>query len=61
MVFATRCPNPLCQKYQLVEGADRGKTIPCLICKKPIKVPAEVPNAVPLAKSVPIYGPNGRA
>jgi hypothetical protein len=38
MVSAIRCPA--CQKYQLVESADRGKSIPCLICKKPFSVPA---------------------
>ena len=40
MVFAVRCPNPACRKYMLVEEADRGKVVPCLICKQPIKVPA---------------------
>ena len=47
MVFAVRCPNPACRKYMLVEEADRGKVVPCLICKQPIKVPAEVPAAPP--------------
>ena len=45
MVFAVRCPNPACRKYMLVEEADRGKVVPCLICKQPIRVPAEVPAA----------------
>jgi hypothetical protein len=38
MVFAVRCPNPKCQKYMLVEDHDRGKVVPCLLCKTPIKV-----------------------
>jgi hypothetical protein len=54
MVSAIRCPA--CQKYQLVEEADRGKSIPCLICKKPIAVPsirvespgAPAPNIQPI-------------
>jgi hypothetical protein len=43
MVFAVRCPNPQCRKYMLVEDHDRGQTVPCLICKQPIRVPADVP------------------
>jgi hypothetical protein len=42
MVSATRCPNKNCQKFQLVEDADRGKTIPCLICKQPMKIAGEL-------------------
>jgi ribosomal protein S27E len=45
MVFAVRCPNPKCRKYQLVEDHDRGKVVKCLICKEPIQIPASV--AVP--------------
>jgi hypothetical protein len=50
MVFAVRCPAAACRKYMLVEEADRGKAIACLICKAPIQVPAAgVPvPAVPL-------------
>lgn len=40
MVLAVRCPNPQCRKFQLVEDRDRGQVVSCLICKKPIKVPA---------------------
>jgi hypothetical protein len=43
VVFAVRCPNPRCRKFMLVEGHDRGKVVPCLICKQPIPVPAEIP------------------
>jgi hypothetical protein len=43
MVFAVRCPNPQCRKYMLVEDHDRGKAVHCLVCKQPIRVPAEVP------------------
>ena len=46
-VFAVRCPAPACRKYMLVEAADRGQVVPCLICKTPIKVPA---GAAPPAK-----------
>lgn len=45
MVVAVRCPNPKCRKYMLVEDDDRGKVVDCLICKKPIGVPAD-PAAV---------------
>lgn len=38
MVFAVQCPSQQCRKYQLVEERDRGKVVPCLICKTPIKV-----------------------
>ena len=38
MVFAVQCPEPTCRKYQLVEEHDRGKVVPCLICKTPIRV-----------------------
>jgi hypothetical protein len=37
-VFAVQCPNPKCRKYMLVEEADRGKVVPCLLCKTPIRV-----------------------
>jgi hypothetical protein len=39
MVIAVRCAAPACRKYQLIEPHDRGKVVPCLICKTPIKVP----------------------
>ena len=37
-VFAVQCPNPRCRKFMLVEEHDRGKVVPCLLCKAPIKV-----------------------
>jgi hypothetical protein len=40
MVFAVQCPEPSCRKYMLVEEEDRGKIVPCLICKTPIRVGA---------------------
>jgi hypothetical protein len=40
MVIAVRCPEEKCRKYQLVEDADRGKVVACLICKASIRVPA---------------------
>jgi len=38
MVFAVQCPEPKCRKFMLVEEHDRGKIVPCLICKTPIRV-----------------------
>ncbi len=35
-VFAVQCPK--CRKYMLVEDHDRNKTVPCLLCKAPIRV-----------------------
>ena len=46
-VFAVRCPAEKCRKYMLVEATDRGKVVPCLICKTPIKVPAAGTPAKP--------------
>ena len=43
MVFAVRCPNPQCKKFMLVEDDQRGRAVPCLICKLPIAVPAPPP------------------
>ena len=43
MVIAIRCPAPKCRKYMLVEEAERGKTVNCLICKLAIPVPAKPP------------------
>ncbi len=47
MVVAVRCPNPQCRKYMLVEDRDRGRAVSCLICKQPIKVPADAPATRP--------------
>jgi hypothetical protein len=50
MVFAVQCPNPKCRKYMLVEERDKGKVVPCLLCKTAIKVggaSAAKPQAVP--------------
>ena len=47
MVFAVRCPAANCRKYQLVEAADRGRVVNCLICKAAIRVPADVPVSPP--------------
>ena len=49
-VFAVQCPNPKCRKYMLVEEHDRGKVVPCLLCKTPIRVgsgPAKRPTPPP--------------
>jgi len=45
MVFAVQCPEPKCRKFMLVEDADRGKVVPCLICKTPIRVGGASPPA----------------
>lgn len=53
MVFAVRCPNPKCRKYQLVEDHDRNKVVNCLICRTAIKVgagPASAPPPGPAVK-----------
>jgi hypothetical protein len=55
MVIAVRCPEDKCRKYQLVEDADRGKVVACLICKASIRVPAAgaspPPPAAPVQKA----------
>jgi hypothetical protein len=38
MVFAVQCPNPKCKKYMLVEDHQKGKVVPCLLCKTNIKI-----------------------
>ena len=54
MVFAVQCPEPKCRKFMLVEEADRGKVVPCLICKTPIRVGGPPPvQQAPAAKSGP--------
>ncbi len=54
-VFAVRCPAPACRKYMLVEAADRGTVVACLICKAGIQIPAGPPS--PVASSPPAAGP----
>lgn len=44
MVFAVQCPEPKCRKFMLVEEHDRGKVVPCLICKTPIRVGGQEPE-----------------
>ena len=53
MVIAVRCPEEKCRKYQLVEDADRGKVVACLICKASIRVPAAgaSPSPPPVQKA----------
>jgi hypothetical protein len=45
-VFAVQCPR--CKRYMLVEQTDRGKVVPCLLCKAPIRV-----------GGTGLHGPNG--
>ena len=44
-VFAVQCPNPKCRKYMLVEEHERGKVVPCLLCKTAIRVGGAPPPA----------------
>jgi hypothetical protein len=54
MVIAVRCPEEKCRKYQLVEDADRGQVVACLICKAPIRVPAAgTPQSPPAPANLP--------
>ena len=57
MVVAVRCPAPACRKYMLVEEADQGKVVPCLICKTPIKVPAAAGASPPPPPPAPFAPP----
>jgi hypothetical protein len=43
MVFAVQCPNPKCKKFMLVEDHQRGKVVPCLLCRTAIKVGTSIP------------------
>ena len=52
MIFAVQCPNPKCRKYMLVEQTDRGRAVPCLICKTPIQVGPPAPK--PASKKTPM-------
>jgi hypothetical protein len=53
MVFAVQCPELKCRKFMLVEDADRGKVVPCLICKTPIRVGGANPPAAPAQPAKP--------
>ena len=57
MVFAVRCPSSRCRKFMLVEPADRGTVIPCLVCKQPVKVPAAPGEPTPAPIPVPAPPP----
>jgi hypothetical protein len=48
-VFAVQCPSPKCRKFMLVEDHERGKVVPCLLCKTPIRVggTASAPPGLP--------------
>lgn len=59
MVVAVRCPAAACRKYMLVEAADRGKVVPCLICRRGIPVPGDdvpppLPPALPPTAAAPV-------
>jgi hypothetical protein len=54
MVSVIQCPNPKCRKYMLVEEAQQGKEVLCLLCKASIKVGAAPrPGAAPPKPRVP--------
>jgi LSD1 subclass zinc finger protein len=38
MPFIIQCPYSECGKFMLLEDSDRGSTVKCLVCKKPIKL-----------------------
>lgn len=40
MVVKVQCPAAACRRYMLVEAADRGKVVPCLLCRVGVPVPA---------------------
>jgi hypothetical protein len=44
MTFITRCPYPECRKYMLLEDRDRGTTVDCLCCKRPINLNTDSPG-----------------
>ena len=54
-VFAVRCPAPACRKFMLVEAADRGTVVQCLVCKAGIQIPAGPP--LPVAARPSATGP----
>ena len=40
MVIQVQCPAAACRKFMLVEAADRGRVVPCLLCRAGVPVPA---------------------
>jgi LSD1 subclass zinc finger protein len=53
MPFIIQCPYPECGKYMLLEDSDRGSTVKCLVCKKPIKLDPTNPGEMPAAAVSP--------
>jgi hypothetical protein len=53
MTFITRCPYPECRKYLLLEDHDRGTTVECLCCKRPINLASGVQNETYAGDSAP--------
>lgn len=37
-VIVIQCTNPKCRKYMMVEENQHNQTVPCLLCRTPIKV-----------------------
>ena len=57
MVVAVRCPAAACRKYMLVEAAQRGQVVPCLICRRGVLVPAaDGPPPMPAVVPAPAVG-----
>lgn len=37
-VLVIQCSNPKCRKFMMVEENQNNQTVPCLLCRTPIKV-----------------------
>jgi LSD1 subclass zinc finger protein len=65
MPFIIQCPYPDCGKYMLLEDSDRGATVKCLVCKKPIKLDpssaGENPGAAAVSPALSAPGPSSPA
>ena len=59
MPFITQCPQPLCQKFMLVEDEFLGQEVKCLICKQPFQTAGdgEVGTASTTASKAPSTPP----
>jgi LSD1 subclass zinc finger protein len=62
MPFIIQCPYPDCGKYMLLEDSDRGATVKCLVCKKPIKLDpthaGENPGAAAVSPALSVPSPS---
>ena len=48
MVLTVQCPAAACRKFLMIEEADRGRVVSCLLCGTRIAVPAvsRIPSPV---------------